>query len=56
MAKKVIIIYALGWAHVKFGVRIKAVRSKVAPKSKFLAGLAAGRTAEPFNFEIGVPN
>ena len=45
--------------YIRFGSwkfrRLNQSRSKVAPKSKFPAGLG-GRTAEPFQTEIGVPN
>ena len=43
LVKYVVIIYALGSAHEKFGVRIEAV-----PKAKF--------PAEPFQIQIAVLN
>ena len=54
LTKYVIIIYALGSVHEKFGVWIKAV-----PKSLQRRNSRPGRakrTAEPFQIEIGVPN
>ena len=39
LAKYIVIIYALGSVHKKFGVWIKAVPLKVPPKVKFPAGL-----------------
>ena len=53
LTKYVIIIYALGSAHEKFGVWIKAV-----PKSLQRQNSRPGkakRTAEPFQIETGVP-
>ena len=50
----IIIIYALGSVHEKFGVWIKAV-----PKSLQRWNSRQGqakRTAEPFQIETGVPN
>ena len=54
LTKYVIIIYALGLVHEKFGVRIKAV-----PKSLQRRNSRPGqakRTVEPFQIETGVPN
>ena len=50
LAKYVIIIYALGLAHEKFGIRIRAV-SKALQSRNFFLGLV-GRTAELFQILI----
>ena len=52
LTKYVIIIYALGSVHEKFGVLLKAV-----PKSRQRRNSRPGqakRTAEPFQIETGV--
>ena len=56
LTKYVIIIYALGLVHEKFGVCIKAV-PKSLQRRHSRPGLAK-RTAEPFDFQIetDVPN
>ena len=54
LTKYVIIIYALGLVHEKFGVCIKAV-PKSLQRRHSRPGLAK-RTAEPFQIETDVPN
>ena len=54
LTKYVIIIYALGLAHEKFGVCIKAVPKSLQRRNS-RPGLAK-RTAEPFQIETDVPN
>ena len=54
LTKYVIIIYALGSVHEKFGVEIKAI-PKALQRRNSRPGQAK-KTAEPLQIETGVPN
>ena len=54
LTKYVIIIYALGSVHEKFGDSIKAVPKSFQRRNSWLG--QAKRMAELFQIEIGVPN
>ena len=55
LTKYVIIIYALRFGKRKVR-RLNQSRSRVAPKTKFPAGLGEKKKAEPFQIKKGVRN